>query len=268
MPAPSEALIGWTASEGPLASLRCGRGPRLVFVHGFTQTATSWLPVADHFVRDFEVILVDAPGHGGSQHVRADLRSGAAMLTQLGGRATYIGYSMGGRFAMHAAIGYPSLVRGLVTLGATGGISDEFERAERRKADEALAIEIETDGVEAFLAKWLSHPLFQTLPAERQDLASRLTNTAEGLAGSLRLAGAGTQLPLWNQLKLMNSPVLAIAGSLDPKFTALAEQIVSTAPRATFRVVENAGHAAHLEQPNATATIIREWLTRQGLARP
>lgn len=241
--------------------MRCGLGPRLVFAHGFTQTSRSWLPVAEQFIGDHEVVLVDMPGHGRSSHVRADLRLGADLLATVGGRATYIGYSMGARFILHLALAYPHLVRSMVLLGGTGGISNDDERNERRSADESLAEEIETNGVEAFVQRWLSLPLFATLPEYARNIDDRLTNTAAGLASSLRLAGTGSQLPLWERIEHITAPTLAIAGELDPKFAALARQLATALGRnGTYRSIPAAGHAAHLEQPFAVVATLRDWL--------
>lgn len=257
----SDLPAGWIPQEGPLASIRCGTGPRLVFVHGFTQTCRSWLPVADSFTGDHEVVLIDAPGHGRSSHVRADLRLGADLIAKVGGRATYIGYSMGGRFLLHLALAYPHLVRSLALLSATGGISNDDERNERRQADENLATEIEEYGVQPFLDKWLAMPMFATLPDYAKAIDDRSQNTAAGLANSLRLAGTGAQLPLWDRIGHITAPTLTMAGDLDLKFTALAHQLAEAIGKnAVFRSVDSAGHAAQLEHPYAVIAILREWL--------
>jgi len=267
----SELPAGWVPQEGPLASIRCGTGPRLVFVHGFTQTCRSWLPVADSFTGDHEVVLIDAPGHGRSSHVRADLRLGADLIAKVGGRATYIGYSMGGRFLLHLALAYPDLVRSLALLSVTGGISNDDERNQRRHDDEMLAAEIEEKGVPAFLEKWLAMPMFATLPEYAKAIDDRTQNTAEGLANSLRLAGTGSQLPLWDRIGHITAPTLTMAGDLDLKFTALGQQLASSIGRnAVFRSIESAGHAALLEHPYAVIAILREWLIsiKQNPRRP
>ena len=75
---------------------------RVVFLHGFTQTANSWKPIAEHFVNaGHECMVIDLPGHAGSTNVRADLRRAADMIAAIGGKATYVGYSLGGRAALH-----------------------------------------------------------------------------------------------------------------------------------------------------------------------
>ena len=240
---------------------RVGSGPRLVLVHGFTQTGRSWGPVAADLSQDHEVVSVDAPGHGGSSDVTADLLAGAELLGRAGGPAIYIGYSMGGRLALHLALARPDLVHGLVLIGATAGIEDEPERAARRAADEQLATELERDGVAQFLERWLAQPLFASLPPEAAGLDDRLRNTAAGLASSLRLAGTGTQQPLWDQLAELSMPVLVVAGERDDKFSAIGSRIAEAiGPNTTFALVPGAGHACHLEQPDEFLPVLRGWL--------
>ena len=249
---------GFVRHHGVLSSLRAGHGPRLVFVHGFTQTGRSWLPVASQFTNDYEVVLVDAPGHGQSGHADASLAAGADLLAETCGPATYVGYSMGGRLCLQLALTHPELVQSLVLIGATAGIEDDNERAQRRTADEALAFDIVRVGVEAFLRTWLALPLFASLSDEAAGLSDRLENTAEGLAASLRNAGTGTQSPMWHQLSAITAPTLVLAGASDAKFTELGKRLVaSIGPNATFETIAGAGHSAHLEQPAAVSAAIR-----------
>ena len=244
-----------------------GRGPRVVLVHGFTQTRESWHAVTDLLAADHEVVAVDVPGHGGSSGVRADLWTGADLLATTVGPATYVGYSMGGRLVLHVALAHPKVVDGLVLLGATAGIDDDDERAARRAADERLAAEIEADGVDAFLERWLAQPIFEGLTPDPIDLAARRANAADGLASSFRLAGTGTMdPPLWDRLGAITAPTLVAAGERDAKFRTLGDRLVGAIPGAgALRVIEAAGHAAHLEQPAAFADVVRQLVRRAGV---
>jgi 2-succinyl-6-hydroxy-2,4-cyclohexadiene-1-carboxylate synthase len=243
-----------------------GRGPRLVLVHGFAQTQACWGPVADDLVADHEVCRVDAPGHGGSSGFFAGLRTGARLIADQGGSATYIGYSMGGRFLLHVALANPELVQGLVLIGATAGIDERDERAERRRVDEAMADRLERDGLAKFLDAWLAQPLFAGLSEPMQFRDERKANTVDGLAESLRQAGTGSQDALWDRLHRIEVPVLVVAGEADAKFTAAGRRLVeSIGPNAELALVPRAGHAAHLEDPAAFSDILRAWLTRHRL---
>ncbi|MGE0306346.1 MAG: alpha/beta fold hydrolase [Acidimicrobiia bacterium] len=254
--------------EPPLASNTSGAGHRITLVHGFTQTGASWRQIADVLSNDYEVRTVDAPGHGGSASVKAGLWRCGELIAQTGGPGTYIGYSMGARMCLHSALVRPEQVQRLIVLGAHGGIDSDTERMLRRTSDDTLAESIERDGVAAFLDRWLAQPMFAGLPDDR---ASRLVNTALGLASSLRLAGTGSQDPLWSRLHEIDVPVLVLAGSRDDKFEAIGLRLAAAiGPNATFLTVPDAGHAAHLEQRNAFITIVRSWLqaTRNAVPAP
>jgi 2-succinyl-6-hydroxy-2,4-cyclohexadiene-1-carboxylate synthase len=243
-----------------------GRGPRLVLVHGFTQNRNCWGPLLDDLVADHEVCRIDAPGHGRSARFHAGLRTGARLIADQGGEATYLGYSMGGRFLLHLALSLPELVLGLVLIGATGGIDDPEARAARAAQDEATAQRIEREGVERFVDAWLAQPLFEGLGTDVQFRAERVENTVEGLSESLRKAGTGAQDPLWDRLHRLAMPVLVIAGEADAKFSAEAAKLgEAIGDNATVALLPGAGHAAHLESPVAFAAILRRWLTRHGL---
>ena len=245
---------------------RRGSGPPLVLVHGFTQTRNCWGPVAEDLERDHTVIRVDAPGHGRSADVVAGLRGGGRMIADQGGRATYLGYSMGGRFALHIALGNPELVDGLVLVGATAGIEDADEREARARADAATAKRIRELGLREFVRSWVAAPMFAGIPPERQFVSERMENTVEGLATSVTQAGTGRQDPTWDRLHRLEMPVLVVAGERDEKYAALATRMAETiGANATVQLVPGAGHAAHLERPDAFLDRLRPWLATHGL---
>jgi 2-succinyl-6-hydroxy-2,4-cyclohexadiene-1-carboxylate synthase len=251
----------------PLACRTTGPtgAPRLVAVHGFTQTGTCWGPVIDDLKVDHNVVLVDAPGHGQSAALgHLDLVAGATALGATGGRATYLGYSMGGRLALRLALDRPDLVDRLVVIGAHPGIDDTDERAARRRHDNMLASRLEALGVDAFLDDWLGLELFAGLAPESRHVAERRTNTVAGLAGSLRNVGTGTQTPLWGRLGELAEhgvPSLWVTGALDQKFDAIAARATQIiGPSATHARIPGAGHSVHLERPAAFTAVLRAWL--------
>ena len=239
-----------------------GSGPRVVLVHGFTQTHVSWMAVATDLDDDHRVVAVDLPGHGGSSEIHADLPLTARLLGDAGGSAVYVGYSLGGRAALRLALDRPDLVEGLVLLGATAGIDDPIERAERRRADAALAERIVADGIPRFLREWVAQPLFDGLEPLPADRASRLANAPSGLAASLRLAGTGTMdPPWWDELAALDVPLLACAGGRDTKFASLARRLAgATAGPARVELLEGCSHAAHLQDPAAFAALVRTFV--------
>jgi 2-succinyl-6-hydroxy-2,4-cyclohexadiene-1-carboxylate synthase len=251
-----------------------GKGDPVVVLHGFTQSGASWHSPTRGLETRHRIVAVDLPGHGGSAAVEANLEEGAemvaaAMEATVGGRAAVVGYSLGGRTALHLALLRPDLVSRLVLVSATAGMDDEDDRAARRASDEIIAQRIERDGVDGFVGWWLGRPLFATLAPEAAGVDSRLGGTAAGLASSLRRAGTGTQTPLWDRLAALEMPVLVIAGALDDRYARLAGRLTA-AIGATARtaVMAGAGHACHLEAPEAWVQLVAPFLAGAGPAPP
>ncbi len=246
-----------------LAAERRGAGPRLVLLHGFTQTGRLWGPFGNRLAERHELLAVDLPGHGGSSAVDADLTRTAALVVAAAGEGPYdlLGYSLGARVALHVALEAPPGLRRLVVIGATAGIADPTARAARRSRDEELADRLERSGdVAGFLDRWLANPMFAGLPPEASGRSERARNTAAGLASSLRRAGTGTQEPLEAPLGAVPTPTLVVAGATDHRFVAAGRRLVAALPAATLSLVPGAGHAAHLEQPALAARTVGSWL--------
>ncbi len=240
--------------------------PPLILLHGFTQTRRSWDPFLEALIHrqglTQPVIRVDLPGHGGSSGVDADLVTTADLVVETCGAGVYCGYSMGGRVALHIAIGHHTAVERLITIGATPGIVDVEERRLRRIDDDERATTIERIGVEAFLEHWLSQPMFAALPHNDADIKERNSNSVSGLASSLRRAGTGTQEPLWSKLAELDMPILLLAGEHDTKFAQIADRMATAiGSTASSRRVDNAGHSAHLENPDRVAEMIHSFCT-------
>lgn len=237
----------------------------LVLAHGFSQTGRAWGALPDLLGGRRPLVAVDLAGHG-STPVAQDLPEAAHRLGRDGGWGTYLGYSLGGRIALHLALAQPDLVAGLVLVGAHPGIEDGDERTERRQADGTLADHLLAVGLETFLDEWLAQPLFASLPPEADQRAERLTNDPAALATTLRNLSTGRQVPLWDRLPALAMPVLVLAGERDDKYTRLGRQAVAAiGANAAFETVPDAGHAAHLEQPEFVAQRIRAFLTASGL---
>jgi len=263
--------LATSGDPGPATGLhtfRRGAGPPLVLAHGFTQTGRVWGGLDDELARDHSLVQVDLPGHGRSALVTVDLWAGAALLGAAGGVGDYLGYSMGARFALHLALERPDVVRRLVLVSGTAGLDSEDERARRRAADEALADRLQplgggpaTDTVDEFVARWVTAPLFGVVPTAAQGLEQRRTNTAAGLASSLRLAGTGTMTPLWDRLPGLSMPVLMVTGARDEKFSALGRRLVDAIGGPVEHVtVPDADHAPHLQRPDVVAGAVRAFL--------
>jgi 2-succinyl-6-hydroxy-2,4-cyclohexadiene-1-carboxylate synthase len=235
--------------------------PRVVLVPGFTQTAHSWSGAGAGLLETCDVHALDVP--------MPDTFAGTAhAIGDAGGRAIYVGYSMGGRLCLRLAIDSPELVSGLVLVSASPGIADRRERAARIEADERLADRIEREGVDAFLMHWLEQPMFATVPVDAPGLADRRRLAPEYLAACLRVLGAGVMEPMWNDLAKLAMPVLLVTGTLDPKYTEIAHRMLERMHSGVTHVQLDGGHALPLEQPAAVGGLITAFAAKHGSTGP
>ena len=246
----------------------------VLILHGFTGAAGSMSCVSERLACDRRVARLELVGHGESDipsnvaaySMAACADQIAAASHALGlGHPHLLGYSMGGRAALAAALAQPESFSSLVLVGATPGIADPALREARIASDEALANRIERDGVEDFVDRWMALPIFASqsrlgAAALAQARAERLRNNANGLAQSLRGMGAGAQAPLHGRLDQFTRPVLLVVGEEDAKFREIALSLEDAMKDARTEIVDGVGHAAHLEAPNSFARIVGQFL--------
>lgn len=251
-----------TAVKVGLEITGTGGRPVLTLIHGFAGSGHTWDYVRPRLEQDFQLALLDLPGHGGVPvqpeislaHIAEAI---ATFLRQSVHGPRYLcGYSMGGRIALQVALSYPDAVTKLAVIGASPGIVDVVERAQRRQSDHELAAKIRAQGVEWFAEYWPSLPIFATqqeLPADVQDWLhqARLANDPEGLALALEQWGTGQQEWLLPELSNLRCPTLLISGAKDEKYGALSDEMADEIPICSQVAIPDAGHAAHIEQPDA-----------------
>ena len=258
--------------------------PPVLLLHGFTGHGGSWAGLGQRFAAaGYNVLAPDLLGHGrsahpsdatryGMAHAAADLNS---LLDESPIEAVHLlGYSMGGRLGLFFALSCPERVRTLSLVSASPGIASTAERDERRDRDDALADQIERDGIGAFVDHWESLPMWASqrryLSSEQhQQLRSqRLRNLPDGLANSLRGMGTGNQPALHEKLPTLSMPTLLIAGAEDEKFADINRQMERRIPQARLVILPMAGHAVQLERPRAFERTVLEFWQSYEVSRP
>jgi 2-succinyl-6-hydroxy-2,4-cyclohexadiene-1-carboxylate synthase len=218
--------------------------PTVVFVPGFMQRGEAWSPVAEIVGERYPSACLDF-----------------AAQTPVAG-CVPVGYSMGGRLVLHAAVREPGRFAALVLVGASAGIEDEPERCARRERDEDLADWMAERPIEEVVDRWERTPALagqapELVAAQRR---GRLAHDPAKLAALLRTAGQGALPPVWDRLAALELPVLAVAGERDEPYVRAAQRMAALLPRGEARLVESAGHAPQLERPDAFAALVLDFL--------
>lgn len=248
--------------------------PPVVMLHGFTGSTSTWSDFVSNWKSELRIITIDLPGHGQTQTPTP--RTVEACCEELKGLFQFLqleeivlhGYSMGGRVALSFAMLYPAFIQSLILESASPGLAYKEDRNQRIKKDEILARKLETEGVQKFIHFWESIPMFQSqrkLPISIQEKVrkERLAQSADGLAQSLRYMGTGFQPSWWEQLKHFTKPSLLLTGEYDEKFISINKGMNDRMYASDLKVIEQAGHAIHVEQPEIFGKLVIEFIKQR-----
>ena len=246
------------------------RGVPLACIHGFGGDKETWLLMTTLLPRARGAVLIDLPGHGGSDDVpeaRASIRDHAeAVLRTLDRcgieRAVICGNSMGGGVALRLATSWPDRVAGLVLVASVG--RDVHEGGARKWIDEGVnpLIPREED-VDRFMDIVLERPppvgraVIRHVITQRARRADALTKIFRGFV--LNAGDAGVP----RELAGIDRPALVLHGEQDRVIgKRVAEDLVLALPRAELVVMRGVGHAPQLEAPRHTARLVEAFARR------
>ncbi|HMP74849.1 MAG TPA: alpha/beta fold hydrolase [Kiritimatiellia bacterium] len=236
------------------ASFSPGQRPVLC-LHGFLGDSADWEPLSNALGPAYRVAAPALPGHG-APPVASFTDAVASVVDAI--RASpeppqLVGYSMGGRIALAAALQPGVRLASLVILSASPGMECAMERAERARGDDRTADLLERRGLPRFVRDWYAQPLFASLarrPALLHALQSRRAQgRAADRASALRALSVGRQPSLWPCLGSLRHRTLFIAGELDAAYRDALARASGLCPRARLLIVPDSGHMPHLEHP-------------------
>jgi len=247
----------------------------IFFLHGFGGSSNDWKETLPLFGTKFQFVAIDLPGFGKSSKPRRDKFYRTDFLIQLiddilnelsVSNCAFVGYSMGGRLALHFANKFPEKVAALILESSSPGIKSKSEQLQRKKNDAELISFINASSLEDFFTFWQNQSLFASqkkLPTEKQHalFETKITsNSKTGLTNSLKNFGQGEMENLWSKLPEINNPVLLLSGELDAKYSAVQNEMNKLFPNSTHKIIEAAGHNLHLEKPQVFVNLVEEFL--------
>ena len=171
-----------------------------------------------------------------------------------------LGYSLGGRLALHALLEQPTLFSAAIIVSAGLGIEGEVERQKRRVIDDSWAARFESDDWSSLIESWDAQPVFggsgALLRREESDF------DRQALATALRWWSPAVQEPLATRLPEIETPILWIAGERDAAYAEQGRRAVELLPQAELWIAPDAGHRVPWDVPDQFAARVGGFLRR------
>lgn len=150
-----------------------------------------------------------------------------------------LGYSLGGRLALHAVINKPQIWKAVILLSTHPGLKMEEERKARLAADQQWARRFEKDSWEQLMNDWNAQDVFKTdTPTERKEM----NYDRQSLSNALNIWSLGRQADLRLQIASLKIPILWIVGENDRKYLSLGHELTFRHPQSKLCVVSESGH--------------------------
>ena len=224
-----------------------GEGPAIILSHGFSYSHSMWDGQLAALSRHYKIICWDMRGHGQSDggnnlanySAAATISDMAALLDHCDVKDAVIGgLSLGGYMSLAFQIAHPTRVRALMLFDTGPGFKKDQARDSWNATANARAEEFEANGL-------------ATLAGAGSAARDANHASAQGLAHAARGMLAQTDAEIMYSLPDISVPTLVLVGSLDEPFFPATDYMAAKIPNSTKVVIDDAGHAANIDQPAA-----------------
>lgn len=251
-----DGIVLHVRDEGPK------HGHAVMFSNSLGTDMRVWDPLLPHLPHGLRLVRYDKRGHGLSDcplspYTIDELVADAGAVVDAIGlkKITFVGLSVGGLIGQGLAAARPDLMRGLVLMDTAAKIGSEEIWAERIAALRAGGLEGMADAV---MERWFARSFREERPNDLGLWRNLLTRTpAEGYGGCCHAISAADMTEATAALKL---PVMAIVGEEDGATPPDLVKATAALCGGAFHVIKDAGHLPCVEQPQAVAALLRDFL--------
>ena len=253
---------------GSIAYQINGKGPAIVFLHGFLESTAIWDNFTEILQNEFRIIAIDLPGHGQSESL-AEIHTMKLMAEAVKEvfrvenieKSILVGHSMGGYVALQFAAENEKLLKGLVLFHSHSGADSDEAKENRRRT-----INIVTQNKAGFIRQFIPDLFDQRHVAEYSESIRELQDMAALMSPEAIIAALSGMRDRESQLEYLlvsDIPLLFIIGKQDsrmPYNQILAQAVIPS--HSEVLLLEDVGHMGYIEAPGKTMQAIRHFALR------
>lgn len=247
-----------------------GKGPALIFLHGFLGNKELFKPLAKRFVSSNKVVIIDLPGHGNSSSLayvhsmELMAKMVKAVLDQLKiRRVTLVGHSMGGYVSLAFAELFTDQVKSMVLVNSTAA-ADTKEKINSRTQFIALLKKNKDKALRMLVPTFFNYKAVR----QRQWIKSYLKSAERADLRGIVAAVEGMKKRAEREivLKFAPYPFLIIGSKFDTVITsdALIQQAQLNS-LGNFVELKNSSHMSFMEEEAELFKVIKTFLKRKSI---
>ena len=232
---------------------------KIFCIHGNFQTVNVWQPLEERMkagFSDFEMITEDlcAKQFQSFDNWTEDF-CGRVDAQANGEKSILLGYSLGGRLALHACLLIPDLWEGVILVGADPGLESEEEKKLQLDKDRSWAERLKREPLEKLADEWDAQSVFCGIRNQAPRNLGEMD--PDRLIQQFEFFSKGIQQNLAPKLaELKRPPVLFVSGEKDHKYQGIGEKLAKSTSIVKAQVIADAGHRVPWENPESFVQVL------------
>ena len=166
-----------------------------------------------------------------------------------------LGYSLGGRLALHASLHNSNLWQGIIIVGADPGLESQEEKKLQLDKDRSWAERLKREPLEKLVDEWDAQSVFCGIRNQAPRNLGEMN--PDRLSQQFKVFSKGIQQNLAPKLaELKRPPILFLSGEKDDKYQKIGEELAKSSSIVKAQVVPDAGHRVPWENPESFVRVL------------
>ena len=232
---------------------------KLFCIHGNFQTPSAWKPLAENLKArnvNLDVIPVNLENYSLDGFERwVDDFCNSVEIQSCREKSFLLGYSLGGRLALHACLSQPDLWEGAIVVGADPGLESEEEKKLQLDRDRKWAERLKREPLEKLVDEWDAQSVFCGIGNQAPRNLGEMD--PDRLSQQFVVFSKGLQQNLAPKLaELKRPPILFLSGDKDDKYQKVGEKLAKSSSVVNAQAVPDSGHRVPWENPESFVRVL------------